>query len=306
MKSADKIFVTGAAGFLGTHLCNELNERAFTVAGCDLVHGGRSDCVRSDVGEYRQIATAIEQFKPTIVYHLAAEFGRNNGEEYYEQVWHTNAIGTKNIVRLQEQHGFRLVFFSSSEIYGDYPRKMLEHLSDECALRQLNDYAISKWVGEQQVMNSADRHGTETVRVRLFNTYGPGEAWTPYRSMVVQFINAALHKRPCKVFLGYKRTSTYVTDMIRTLANITSNFVPGAVYNIAGEQFHDVKTASDLVLRALGVNDDHIEYQSLDAHNTVNKDPDITMAKRDLGHECRVGLEQGIAETVRWAKASSP
>jgi dTDP-glucose 4,6-dehydratase len=298
-----KVFVTGAAGFLGTHLCGELNARGFMVAGCDLVHGSRSDCVRADVGEYRQIATLIDQYQPDIVYHLAAEFGRNNGEDYYEQVWRTNAIGTKHIVRLQEKHGFRLVFFSSSEIYGDYPGKMVEQLSDEVSLRQLNDYAISKMVGEQQVMNSADRHGTETVRVRLFNTYGPGEMWTPYRSVVAHFIHCALHKKPCKVFLGYKRTSTYVTDMIRTLSNITTKFKPGAVYNIAGEQFHDVKTASDLVLRAIGANDDHIEYQSLDAHNTVNKDPDITMAQRDLGHECRVGLEQGIAETVKWARA---
>lgn len=296
-----KIFITGAAGFLGTHLSQELTTRGYHVAGCDLVHGSRPECVRADVGEYRQIEAVIKKFQPSIVYHLAAEFGRNNGEDYYEQVWKTNAIGTKNIVRLQEQYGFRLVYFSSSEIYGDYPHKMIESLSEDRSLRQLNDYAISKWVGEQQVLNSADRFGTKTVRVRLFNTYGPGELWTPYRSVVVQFINAALHKRPCKVYLGYKRTSTYVSDMIRTLANISSAFVPGAVYNIAGEQFHDVKEASDLVLKYLQTDDSHIEYQNLDAHNTVNKDPDVSRAQKDLGHECRVGLEQGIAETVEWA-----
>lgn len=298
-----RILVTGGAGFLGTHLCEALRGRGHTVFSCDLQSTGRENEMRADVGQYRQLEAVMDRAEPELVYHMAAEFGRNNGEDYYEQVWHTNAVGTKNILRLQKWQKFKLVYFSSSEVYGDYPGIMSESVMAEQPTRQLNDYAISKWVGEQQVMNAIDRTGAQAVRVRLFNTYGPGERWTPYRSVITHFVHCALHDKPFKVFLGYKRTSTYVEDMIRTLGNISENFVPGAVYNIAGEEFHDIKKVSDLVLAMLGKSDSLVEYQTLDAHNTVNKQPDISAAKLDLAHRCETGLEAGIERTIQWHRA---
>jgi dTDP-glucose 4,6-dehydratase len=101
-------------------------------------------------------------------------------EDYYEQLWRSNVVGTKNLLRLQERLRFKVVFASTSEVYGDVSEPMSEELMDAKEIRQLNDYAMSKWVNEQQIMNSASMFGTETVRVRLFNTYGPGEYFTPY------------------------------------------------------------------------------------------------------------------------------
>jgi dTDP-glucose 4,6-dehydratase len=117
----------------------------------------------------------MDTIQPEFVYHLAAEFGRWNGEDYYEQVWRTNTIGTKNILRLQNEHNFRMVFTSSSEVYGNWEGKMTEDVLMRHPIRQMNDYAISKWVNELQIMNAESRFRTESVRVRLFNTYGPGE-----------------------------------------------------------------------------------------------------------------------------------
>jgi dTDP-glucose 4,6-dehydratase len=77
------------------------------------------------------------------VYHCAAEFGRWNGEDFYEMLWKTNAVGTKNIIRLQEQNKFRLIHFSSSEVYGDWPNLMVELLWINMR-SQLNDYAMTK------------------------------------------------------------------------------------------------------------------------------------------------------------------
>lgn len=65
------------------------------------------------------------------VYHLAAEYGRWNGEDYYENLWTTNVIGTKNILRLQEKYRFRQIFFSSCEVYGDYDGIMTEDVMDK-------------------------------------------------------------------------------------------------------------------------------------------------------------------------------
>ena len=138
----------------------------------------------------------VEAAQFDVVYHLAAEFGRWNGEDYYENLWRTNAVGTKNIIRMQEREGFQAVYFSSSEVYGDYDGVMSEDVMDRVEIKQINDYAMSKWVNEMQILNSATQYGTKSVRVRLFNTYGPGEYYSPYRSVICLFCYRILHDIP--------------------------------------------------------------------------------------------------------------
>jgi dTDP-glucose 4,6-dehydratase len=298
------ILITGALGAVGSPLWRLLRERGHDVRGCDLTQSDRSDYDRCDVAEYRQLESICDEHKFDYVYHAAAEFGRINGEQNYEALWRTNAIGTKNILRLQEERRFRLVIFSSSEVYGDWPELMTEDVLDEHPIKQMNDYAISKWVNELQALNSAARFGTETVRVRLFNTYGPGEYYTPFRSVICIFVYRALHDLPYSVYLDHHRTSTYVDDCVRTLANIADNFVPGAVYNIAGDDYHDIKSVSDLILRKVGKDDRLVTYVPSEEHNTRDKRTDATRARRDLGHELTVGLEEGIERTVAWQGAT--
>jgi dTDP-glucose 4,6-dehydratase len=297
-----QILVTGGLGAVGTPLTQELRRRGHEVWVADRLHAPGPNYLRCDVGIYRQVERIFEDQSFDLVYHLAAEFGRMNGEDFYETMWQSNAIGTKNIIRSQEKHGFRLVFASSSEVYGDWKGVMSEDVLDQNPIRQMNDYAISKWVSEMQIMNSADRFGTESVRVRLFNTYGPGEPYSEYRSVVCRFVYHALHDLPYTVFLDHHRTSTYIDDCARTLANISGNFKPGEVYNIAGDEYHDIKHLSDLILQVLGKDDSLVEYKKLEEHNTLNKLTDNTKSRQDLDHQSTVSLEAGIRRTVEWQK----
>jgi dTDP-glucose 4,6-dehydratase len=297
-----RILVTGSQGAVGRPLVRELRERGHSVWGLDRGHAEGPDYVRCDVGEFRQLEAALRRFPVDLVYHAAAEFGRWNGEDYYEQLWRTNAVGTKNVLRLQEAEGFRLVFFSSSEVYGDYAGVMSEEVLDEHPIRQLNDYAISKWVNELQVRNSQDRFGTQTVRVRLFNTYGPGEYYSEYRSVICRFVYCAHQRLPYTVYLKHHRTSSYIDDTARTLANIAERFTPGRVYNIAGSRYHDIRELSDLVLRTAGRDDGLVRYEEIEQHNTLDKRVDATRAADELGHHETVGLEEGIARTVAWQR----
>ena len=214
----------------------------------------------------------------------------------------SNAVGTKNIIRMQEQHGFRLIHFSSSEVHGDYDGVMTEDVMDKFEIRQLNDYALTKWVNEQQIMNSAAMRGTESVRVRLFNTYGPGEYYSPYRSVVCLFIYRALHDLPYKVYLGHHRTSSYVTDTCDTLANIIERFKPGEVYNVGGTEYHDIKLLSDLILGYLEKGDANVEYLPAEPFTTKDKKVSMEKAMRDLNHAPKVPLAAGIPRTIEWMR----
>ncbi len=309
-----KILVTGGSGAVGRVLVGELRGRGHEVWIADLQHSHDSNYLRCDVGESRQVEQIFtggewphgyfgEGKSFDFVYHLAAEFGRWNGEDFYDTLWRSNAVGTKNFLRMQERYGFRAVYFSSSEVYGDYKALMSEDVLDRFPIRQMNDYAISKWVNELQVMNSAEMHRTKSVRVRLFNTYGPGEPYSPYRSVICMFCYRALHDIPFKVYRGHHRTSTYITDCSHTLANICEHFNSGEVYNIGGLDYHDIETVADLVVRHTGCDPSLAQYSDPEPFTTLKKQVDCAKAIRDLGHRSTVSLEDGIRNTVQWMRA---
>lgn len=296
------ILVTGGLGAVGTPLVKELRRRGHEVWVADRGHHHHPQYIRCDIGEYRQVERLFRAAAIDLVYHLGAEFGRWNGEDFYETLWRSNAVGTKHMIRLQEQHGFRMVFSSSSEVYGDYRGIMTEDVLEQVPIRQMNDYAITKWVNEMQIMNSADQHQTETVRVRLFNTYGPGEYYSDYRSAICLFVYRALHRIPYTVYTSHKRTSSYVDDTARTLANISERFIPGEVYNIAGTEYHDMKTANDIIINILGISDDFVEYRENEPHTTLDKRVVAEKAMRDLDLHQTIGLQEGITRTIAWQR----
>jgi dTDP-glucose 4,6-dehydratase len=297
-----KILITGGRGFIGSNLVPELKRRGHDVWVCDLGHSESPNYTRCDVAKYRQMERVFEQHDFDYVYHLAAEYGRWNGEGYYENLWLTNVIGTKNMLRIQEQKKFRMIFFSSAEVYGDYDGKMSEDVMDKIPIKQMNDYAMTKWVGELQCLNSQAMFGTETVRVRPVNAYGPHEHYSPYRGVIPAFIYKALHDEPYTVYLGHKRIFDYVEDTCRTFANIADNFVPGEVYNIGGKEEweHDIKYVSDLILENLGKTGVKVTYKEAEPFTTRFKHMDFSKSRRDLKHDPKVPLEEGIPKTVEW------
>ena len=299
-----KVLVTGGLGFIGSNLVPEFEQRGHDVWVCDLWQSARLKYIRCDVSEHRQLERIFSQHKFNYVYHLAAEYGRWNGEDYYENLWLTNAVGTKNMLRLQEKERFRMVFFSSAEVYGDYEGVMSEEVMDKLPIKQMNDYAITKWVGELQVLNSAEMFGTETVRVRPVNAYGPHEHYSPYRGVTPNFIYKALRDEPYTLYLGHKRIFDYVEDTCRTFANIIDNFIPGEAYNVGSKEEweHEIKYLSDLILKYLGKDDSRVTYKEAEPFTTKVKHMDFSKARRDLKHDPQVPLEEGIPKTVEWMK----
>ena len=308
MSSDKKILVTGGAGFIGTNLVKELRSRGSTVTVCDLLNHDLPNYIRCDVRNFRQLERVFDTHGPfDYVYHLAAEYGRWNGEDHYENLWETNTIGTKHMIRLQEKLKFGMIFFSSAEVYGDYEGEMTEDVMKNnpiCETYQMNDYAISKWAGELMCMNSTKMFGTETVRVRPVNCYGPHEEYNPYRGFVPKFIYHALFDKPYTVYRGHTRIIDYVEDTCRTFANIVDNFIPGEVYNVGGreEWGRDIKEYSDIVLKACGKDDSFVSYKDAEPQTTKVKKMDFSKAIRDLHHNPKVPPNEGIKKTVEWMK----
>lgn len=309
------ILITGVLGTVGSVLKDKLKSRGHKVFGVDLYHhfgeAGFSQKMsseevtycRCDIGEFRQIERVIESFGPfDLVYNCAAEFGRWNGEDYYEQLWKSNVIGLKNIIRLQEKHRFKLVHFSSSEVYGDYEGIMKESILDEIEIKQMNDYAISKWTNEMQIRNSRILDSTESVIVRLFNTYGPGEYYHPYRSVNCKFCYHALNGLPITVFKGHFRSSTYVDDAVTAISNISDNFIDGRIYNIGSNEYHNIEQLAQIIWDYTSADSSLITYKESEKLTTKSKTPDISLSVKELNYKSSVGLVNGVHNTIDWMK----
>ena len=313
MKNKKRILITGVNGVVGSKLEQILLERGHSVFGVDLQHAEKlyghgvgkqegDNYFRCDIGEYRQIKTVIDYVQPDFVYNCAAEFGRWNGEHFYEQVWRTNAVGLKHIIRLQEQLKFKLIHFSSSEVYGDYQDIMYEDVINNVAIDQMNDYAMSKRVNEMQIKNSNTMYGTESVFVRLFNTYGDGEWYHPFRSVNCTFCYNLLHGKPITVYKGHSRTSTYIYDTAITAANISDNFISGESYNIASNLYHTIEELAELMLKYTGADPNLVTYKDSEILTTKHKLVNVDKAKRDLNHKNTISLDEGVKRTVDWMK----
>ena len=299
---------------IGSKLNDLLKVKGHDVFGVDLFHTNgvyghglgstvNADYFRCDISEYRQIRDVILHCKPDLVYNCAAEFGRWNGEYFYEKVWKTNAIGMKHILRLQEEINFKLVHCSSSEVYGDFDGIMYESVLDEVPIDQMNDYAMSKKINEMQIKNSREMYDTQTVVVRFFNTYGPGEWYHPFRSVNCLFVYNLLNNRPVTVYRGHTRTSTYIHDCVRTLSNISDNFIAGETYNIASSTNHTIEELAECILRHTQADPKLVTYEdATEILTTKNKFVNADKSIRDLDHRETVTLDEGVRQTVMWMK----
>lgn len=294
-----KIAVTGHLGTIGRPLVKELRAIGHEVVGIDLRHD--VDGVRADIADYRQLEAAL----PTdveLVYHLAAEFGRYNGEHFYEQLWRTNAIGTKNVLLLQKERGFKLVFASSSEVYGERKDALLHEGLELSPFYLSNDYAISKLVNEGQIVNARKQDGNEVMTLRFFNAYGPGELYHAYRSVVCLFCYRALTKQPYTVYEGYHRVFQYIDDLVGTLVRAATRFEDGVVANVAGKQFCSVRDLHEIIDEMVGVDPKLVTFLPEEKHNVVSKRASIDIAQSKFGHDPKIELYEGVWKTLNWMR----
>jgi UDP-glucuronate 4-epimerase len=305
-----RVLVTGAAGFIGSHLCDALIARGHDVLGVDSFtdyysparkRANLSDALATGL-EFRRSDLTCDRLEPVVegidvIYHLAGQPGvRPSWGEDFDLYARRNLVATQRLLEATlRAGGARFVFASSSSVYGNIEGRPARE-SDRLA--PVSPYGLTKAACEELVGVYRRVHGLSAVSLRYFTAYGPRQR--PEMAFA-SFIRAVLSRRPLRVLGDGKQTRdfTFVADVVRaTIAAAELGAKPA--YNISGG-------TSSTLLEAIAEIERLAERRALisfspsargDAYRT---NADLTAARRDLGYTPEVSLRDGLALQVRAA-----
>lgn len=307
-----KVLVTGGAGFIGHHLVQALLARGDEVVVLDDYSTGdrgrlvpvldRIDLVEGTILDAATLDRAMAGCE--VVFHEAAIPSVARSTRDPQTSNRVNVTGTIEVMLgAARNHVRRVVFAGSSSVYG-----IPESLPCKESFRPWPEspYGVSKLAGELYVRTMGMLHGVQTVTLRYFNVFGPGQdPRSEYAAVVPRFITAILEgRRPIVNGTGeVSRDFTYIDNVVHAnLLAAEADRPTGITCNIACGDRHDLLQLLDAVARAAGRPVD-AEFGPPRAGDIKHSLADITAARRDLGYEVQVPFAEGIARTVAWYAA---
>jgi len=300
LKSA---LVSGAAGFVGSHLVDRLLEEGFAVVGVDNFITGKEENLNSAKSNSKfsfldlDVVSEIPDLgmKFDYIFHAASPASPPKYFKYPIETMMVNSIGTKNLLDLAEKNNSRLIFFSTSEVYGD----PLEHPQRESYWGNVNPigprsiYDEAKRFGEALVAQRVRAKKVNAGIIRIFNTYGP--RLDPHDGRVVStFIRQAINGEPLTVNGDGNQTRSfcYITDLIDGIFKMAESHEFGPI-NLGNPNEMTLNELIEEISKLLSKNLNTTNLPEL-KDDPVRRKPDISLAKEKLGWEPKVSLTQGL------------
>jgi len=305
-----RIVVTGAAGFIGSHLCEVLLDRGDSVVGIDNLRTGAManiahlrdrdfEFIRHDVTRYIDVEGQVDY-----VLHFASPASPVDYLEIPIQTLKVGSLGTHNALGLAKAKGARFLLASTSEVYGD----PLVHPQNESYWGNVNPigprgvYDEAKRFAEAITLAYHRYHGLDTRIVRIFNTYGPRMRLHDGRA-VPAFMSQALRGEDVTIFGDGTQTRSFcfVTDLVDGLLRLMASSTNDPV-NIGNPHEVSIEQIARTII-GLVKSKSHLVYRPLPVDDPKQRRPDITRARTLLGWEPKVGLEEGLTRTVGYFKS---
>jgi dTDP-glucose 4,6-dehydratase len=302
-----RVVITGAAGFIGSHLAETLLDRDYSVIGIDNLltgdtanishlHNRDFSFIKHDVTNYIYIDGPVD-----FVLHWASPASPIDYLELPIPTLKVGALGTHKALGLAKAKNARFVIASTSEVYGD----PLEHPQKETYWGNVNPvgprgvYDEAKRFAEAMTMAYHRYHGVDTKIVRIFNTYGPRMRLNDGRA-VPAFMSQVLRNQDVTVFGdgSQTRSFTYITDLVDGILRLMTSSVNDPV-NIGNPREMSLDELARTIIRMTG-STSRIVYRPLPVDDPKVRQPDITRARTLLGWEPTVPVEQGLETTIAY------
>ena len=311
MKSK-RILVTGGAGFIGSHLVDQLVTTGHKVSIIDDLSGGflrninpKSKFYKVDLRNNNSAQKIIKKIKPEIVYHLAANAAENKAQFSPIDITSRNWNAFINTLVPALRNGMkRFVFTSSIAVYGALQTPFKE--TDKPEPEDL--YGISKLAIEKTLEVLSKVHKFEYVITRPHNVYGPRQNMTdPYRNVVTIFMNALLKNHPYYIYGdgNQRRCFSYIDDVVDAIFKCGFGNFHGMVFNIGAEKDYSLNQLSEIIQKVSGINIPPIYLEDRPQEVKIAI-ADHTLAIKYLNYQDKTPLLEGIRSTWEYAKQQGP
>ncbi len=314
--------VSGGAGFLGSHLCDRLIAGGNRVLCVDnLLTGRKKNIVHLlenplfTFWEYDVTLALKTEAQPLIkdveaIFHLASPASPNVNSpksymSYPVETMLVNSLGTYNLLELARKNKAKFLYTSSSEVYGE-PK---EHPQKESYFGNVNPngvrscYDEGKRFGEALTFSYIRKYDVNVRVVRIFNTYGP--CMDPQDGRVVSnFIVAALKNQAVSIYGEGKQTRSfcYVSDLIEgLLLAMDKPQTAGEVFNLGNDEEYSISTLAKIIEETMEQKI-KIEFAPIPQDDPTKRRPDLTKAKKILGYEPKISLNEGLIKTIEYFK----
>jgi nucleoside-diphosphate-sugar epimerase len=314
MKTISHALVTGGAGFIGSHLVDELVANGCRVTVLDNLSTGRRhnidhlgdriDFVEGDIRDADLLNQVVKGSE--VVFHQAAVVSVSQSVQDPSHACEVNDLGTVRVLDAARRNGVRrVVMASSSAVYGDDPHMPK---TEDMAPMPLSPYAVQKLSGEFYASVFGGLYGLETVCLRYFNVFGPRQdPSSPYSGVISIFMNKAATGEAPIIYGdgGQTRDFIYVKDVVR--ANVlaaTEAAAAGQVFNVGTGTFIRIRDLWKLIGGISNVKIDPVfgPPRAGDIRESVS---DIGRIRKSLGFRPQVALRQGLVDTLDWYRAPS-
>ncbi|MBE7042874.1 MAG: SDR family oxidoreductase [Ruminococcaceae bacterium] len=308
--SRKRVLVTGGAGFIGSHLCEELLRRGCEVICLDNFFTGRKEnvahlmdnpyfeIIRHDI--INPIDVEIDE-----IYNLACPASPVHYQYNPVKTINTNVVGASNMLELAKRSNAKILQASTSEVYGD-PKV---HPQVEGYWGNVNPIGIrscydeGKRCAETLFFDYHRQYGVDIRVIRIFNTYGPRMLENDGR-VVSNFVVQALRGQDITIYGTGEQTRSFcfVSDLVRGMIAMMEGNIHGPV-NFGNPREMTIKEIAEMVLELTGSKSKLI-YQPLPQDDPCKRKPDITRAKTELGWQPEVVLEEGLKQTIEYFRST--
>lgn len=305
-----RVVITGAAGFLGSHLCDRFIKEGFHVTGIDNFLTGSPDniahlfgnpnfrFIHYNVTNYIYVAEEVD-----LVLHFACPASPVDYKNFPIQTLKVDSLGTLNTIGFAKAKKARYVFASTSEIYGDplvHPQ-METYWGNVNSIGPRSVYDEAKRFSESMTMAYHNSHGVDVRIVRIFNTYGPRMRINDGR-VVPNFSMQALKNEDLTIFGDGSQTRSfcYVDDLVEGLFRIsTKEGISGEVFNLGNPDEYKIIDFARIIIEKTG-SSSKVSFNPLPLDDPKQRCPDITKVKSVLGWQPKVSLNDGLGKTIEF------
>lgn len=289
-----KALVLGSEGNIGSPLVRHLRAGGWQVLEADIRPAWRDHFVMADINHPVDLLPAFD-WQPSVVFLLSAMVSRVTCEQASSLAIATNLSGVNNVLQLSKRARSKVVFFSTSEVYGPECDPMDEGISTP---KPNNRYGLSKLLGEQLVEYEARTHGLEAVVLRPFMIYDENEDLGDHRSAMIRFTSELALGRPIEVHRGSARSWLHISDAVRAIT-AAADVGEYAVINIGHPDVLPIEQLAEAVRRELGASKDLVQERDLPARMTAVKRPSLDRMRNLLSVAPAVSLEDGVRLVCR-------